>query len=616
MKILLLHSDFLEFEPKKKAIESAEKVDLEKERFDECLVVFSSVEKGDAANMDKIVKKTVAEIEDVAKKVDAKKIVIYPWVHLTDNPEDGSKSLKVLEAIRSEIENENYEVHRAPFGWYKSFEIKVKGHPLSELSRHIKLGDEEENKEENEAIKAEKKLKSYWYIMTPEGELIDVDKFDFKEYPNLKKFADYEITKNRISSSVPPHVKYMRKLELVDYEPASDKGTFRWYPKGILIKRLLEQHVTDMVVKNGAMEVETPIMYDYNHPALLKYLNKFPARQYTLNSDKRKFFLRFAACFGQYMIKRDMTISYKDLPLKLYELTHFSFRHEQSGELSGLRRLRVFTMPDMHTLAKDMKQATDEYLEQYKIAMKWMKDLDLDYEVGIRFVRDFFEDNKDFVKKLVNLVGKPVLIEMWDERPFYYVMKFEFNVVDNQDKAAALSTIQIDVENTKRFDITYKDKDNQDKYPLLLHASISGSIDRNLYALLEKAYKDKLSGKQPELPLWLSPTQVRFITVKGEYVHMAEEFGSKMERIRWDIDDRDESVSKKIRDAEMEWIPYIVVIGEKEKEGELTIRVRNKGEIKMSLEDLIKEIHKKTNEYPFRVLSLPRKLSVRPIFVG
>ncbi len=612
MRILLLHSDFLEFEPKKKAIESAEDVPLKKERFDECLVVLSAVEKGDAADRDNIISRTTKEVVDVAEQVKAKKIVVYPWVHLTDNPEVGSKSLEVLEEMRKKLESLGYEVHRAPFGWYKSFEIKVKGHPLSELSRHIKPGEEEEN----EALKAEKKLKSYWYIMTPDGELVDVDKFDFKKYPNLKKFADYEISKNRASPSEPPHVKYMKKLELVDYEPASDQGTFRWYPKGTLIKRLLEQHVTNMVIGNGAMEVETPIMYDYGHPALSKYLNKFPARQYTLNSDKRKFFLRFAACFGQYMIKRDMTISYKDLPLKLYELTHYSFRREQSGELSGLRRLRVFTMPDMHTLAKDMQQAMDEYLEQYKLAIKWMDDLGLDYEVGIRFVRDFFEENKEFAKKLVNLVGKPVLIEMWDERPFYYVMKFEFNVIDNQDKAAALSTIQIDVENTKRFGITYKDKDNQDKYPLLLHASISGSIDRNVYALLEKAHKDKLAGRQPELPLWLSPTQVRFITVKDEFIHLAEELGSRLERIRWDIDDRDESVSKKIRDAEMEWIPYIVVVGEKEKEGVLTVRVRNKGEIKMSIEDLNKEINKKTKDYPFRPLSLPKKLSIRPIFVG
>ncbi len=615
MRILLLHSDFLEFEPKKKAIESAEKVDLKKEKFEECLVVLSAVEKGDAENMDSVVKKTVSEIKDVASKVGTKRIVIYPWVHLTDNPEDGSKSLEVLESLRSKVESDGYEVHRAPFGWYKAFEIKVKGHPLSELSRHI-VANGEESEDENEAVKVEKKLKSYWYIMTPEGDLVDVDKFDFSNHPNLKKFANYEISKNRVSKTEPPHVKYMRKLELVDYEPASDKGTFRWYPKGTLIKRLLEQRVTDMVIENGAMEVETPIMYDYNHPALSKYLNKFPARQYTLMSDKRKFFLRFAACFGQYMIKRDMTISYKDLPLKLYELTHFSFRHEQTGELSGLRRLRVFTMPDMHTLAKDMKQATDEYLEQYKLAMKWMKDLNLDYEVGIRFVRSFYKENKEFVKKLISLVGRPVLIEMWDERPFYYVMKFEFNVIDNQDKAAALSTIQIDVENTKRFDITYKDKDNKDKYPLLLHASISGSIDRNLYALLEKAYKDKLAGKQPELPLWLSPTQVRFIPVKDEYIHFSEEIGSKIGRIRWDVDDRDESVSKKIRDAEMEWIPYIVVIGEKEKEGELTVRIRNQGEIKMSIEDLTKEIQKKTKDFPFRPLSLPKRLSVRPIFVG
>jgi threonyl-tRNA synthetase len=150
----------------------------------------------------------------------------------------------------------------------------------------------------------------------------------------------------------------MQSHELVDYEPASDSGNFRWYPKGRMIKGLLEQHINNMVRDIGGMQVETPIMYDLEHPALSEYVKKFPARQYLVHSDK-DFFLRFAACFGQYMIAHDMTISYRNLPLRLYELTHYSFRREQSGEVSGLKRLRAFTMPDLHTFCKDLPQATE-----------------------------------------------------------------------------------------------------------------------------------------------------------------------------------------------------------------------------------------------------------------
>ena len=201
----------------------------------------------------------------------------------------------------------------------------------------IIVGDglEEPAKKEvlSEALKAEEKLKSYWHIMDTKGELVDFEKFDFNKHHNLKKFAVYEKQKVRAVDREPPHITLMKKLELVDHEPASDGGNLRYYPKGRLIKKLIEEFVTDKIVAYGGVEVETPIMYDMKHPTLERYLNKFPARQYQIESDKRKFFLRFAACFGQFLIAHDATLSYRSLPLKLYELTRYSFRREQSGEI-------------------------------------------------------------------------------------------------------------------------------------------------------------------------------------------------------------------------------------------------------------------------------------------
>ena len=134
-------------------------------------------------------------------------------------------------------------------------------------------------------------------------------------------------------------------------------------------------------------------MYDVNHPTLKKYLYRFPARQYSIESDKRSFFLRFAACFGQFLMNRDMTISHRNLPLKMIEMTRYSFRREQHGELVGLRRLRAFTMPDMHTLCSDMDRAIAEFKDQYAMCMAVLADigLDRDYEVIILFTRDFYK---------------------------------------------------------------------------------------------------------------------------------------------------------------------------------------------------------------------------------
>ena len=616
MRVLLIHSDYIKFEAKKKAIKAAEKIEKPYGELENVLIAFIAIEKVDEKNPDSVVKQLIAEIRKSVKKVDAESIALYPYAHLSSSLGSASTARKILDLAYEELKDE-FKTIKAPFGWYKSFELRCKGHPLSELSRTIL--PEGEGEGVSEALKAERRLKSHWYILDLDGRLIPVEKFNFKGHENLKKFADYEISKVRAVKEEPPHVKLMRSHELVDYEPGSDPGNLRWYPKGHLIKNLLEEHVSNIVAENGGMRVETPIMYSCDHPQLSRYLDRFPARQYTLKAGGREYFLRFAACFGQYLIKHDMTISYKNLPLKLYELSHYSFRYEQSGELVGLRRLRAFTMPDMHTLVRDMTQAKEEFLNQYRLSLRWMKDLGLDYEVGIRFVRDFYEENREFAHELIKLVKKPALIEIWDERPFYFVMKFEFNFVDALNKASALSTVQIDIENTERFNITYIDEDGREKYPLLLHASISGSIDRNVYALLEHAYINQRKGKKPMLPLWLSPTQVRLLPLSDEFIPLSEKISNKLEKgkIRVDIDDRNETISKRIRDAEREWVPRIIVIGEREKAtNKFNVRIRESDEQReMSLPALIKEIGEKTRSFPFKPLPLPKMLSRRPSFV-
>ncbi len=459
---------------------------------------------------------------------------------------------------------------------------------------------------------------------TLDGNLVDIDKFDFQGHDNLHKFANYEITKARAVDRVPPHVELMRRLELVDYEPGSDSGNMRYYPKGRLIKSLLENLVLEKATDMGAMEVETPIMYDMEHPTLKKYLDRFPARQYQIESDKRKLFLRFAACFGQFLMGHDMSISYKSMPLKMFEITRYSFRREQRGELVGIRRLRAFTMPDMHTLTRDMASATEEFRKQYLASISILKDVGLDledYEVAIRFTKEFYGENREFIEGLVDIVKKPVLIEMWDERFFYFVLKFEFNFVDTMDKASALSTVQIDVENAERYDITYIDEAGEKQRPILLHCSPSGAIERVMFALLEKAARLSEEGKLPMLQTWLSPTQIRVIPVAERHQARAFEIAEEL-GFRTDVDDRDETVGKKIRDAGREWIPYVAVIGDEELEsGQMTVTIRadstpkNAAKSKMTVEYLRKRVSAETAGKPWRRLAMSVKVSERPKFI-
>jgi len=553
------------------------------------------------------------------------RVLIYPYAHLSSSLARPHEALRVLKEMERRAGEMGIETHRTPFGWCKRFSISVKGHPLAERFLLISPGEEKAEAEEgvSEALRAEAGLKSSWFILEPDGRMAPLEDFGFSGHGNLEKFARYEMEKVRAVQRTPPHVDLMRRLELVDYEPGSDLGNFRWYPKGSLVKSLLERFVTDRVVEYGAMEVETPVMYDLQHPSLASYLNRFPARQYTMRSGDRELFLRFSACFGQFLMAHDAQLSYRQLPLKVYELTRYSFRRELSGELVGLRRLRAFTMPDCHAMCADLDQAKGEFLTRFRLCMGVLEGLGLgpkDYELAVRFTRAFYEENREFIVSLVRLFGRPALVEMWEERFFYFVLKWEFNFVDNLDKASALSTDQIDIENAERYDITYVDEKGERRRPLILHCSPSGAIERCVYAMLERAYREQKEGGVPALPLWLSPTQVRVIPVSEEFLEAAERLAGEIEGsgVRVDVDDRAITVPKRVREAEREWIPYIIVFGGRERASKtLPVRDREAGEVrKMRLRELVKVIAEKTADKPVKPLPLPKLLSKRPRFYG
>jgi threonyl-tRNA synthetase len=620
LRILQLHSNFIEYEVVEKEIDIAEEVDKNQERVEEVAVLFVAIEEGDGTNVAiKAMENTKASLDQL--KVN--RIMIYPYAHLSSNLAKPADALKILKEMREIAKKMKLESYSAPFGWCKKFSISIKGHPLAE---HLRIVTSDAAKEEVvcEALKAEEKLKSNWYILQLSGDLIPVDEFRFKGCKSLEKLCKYEIKKVRAVQEVPPHVTLMKRLEIADYEPGSDPGNLRWYPKGRLIKSLFEQYVTERVIDYGGMEVETPIMYDIEHPAIAHYLQRFPARQYLLCSDKRDFFLRFSACFGQFLMVHDAQFSYRQLPLRIYELTKYSFRREKSGELTGLRRLRCFTMPDCHALVADLEQAKEEFLVRFNLSMGILENglelkKDNDYELAIRVTKEFYTENKDFVLSMVKMFGKPVLVEMWEERFFYFVLKWEFNFIDNLNKASALSTDQIDIENARHYDMTYVDEKGEKQYPLVLHCSPSGGIERGVYALLEKAHRDSLKGKVPTLPLWLSPTQVRIVPVSEKYLDYAEKLMEKIQscNIRVDVDDRSLSLGKKVRAAEKEWVNYILVVGENEVSTDvLPVRDRNAAKQirNMKIKELIKEINEKTANKPYKPLTLPKLLSKRPQF--
>lgn len=604
MRILLIHSDYLNYNVKNKTPVAEEIEDAKKQgAFDESLVVFTAVEKDDENNPQGIVKNLVKEVIKTNDQVKAENIVLYPYAHLSSSLSSPKVAVQVLKDAEEALNAEGLNVKRVPFGWYKAFEISCKGHPLSELSRTITAEEEEEEEVE--------KKPSSWSILDGD-KIIDIDDFKF-ENDQLEKLVSYELGTCASDAGEPPHVKLMREKELCDYESASDVGNLKWFPKGRLVRDLLADYVYNLVVDQGAMPIETPIFYDLDNEAINVHAAKFGERQYRTDT-KKNLMLRFACCFGAFRVMADPFITWKNLPAKLYELSTYSFRFEKKGEVVGLKRLRAFTMPDFHSFCADMNSTLEEFSKQTDMCIQTGVDLDVNYEIIFRATKDFYDENKEWMYSIGKKIGKPVLLEILPERKHYWSCKIDFAAIDYLGRPIENPTVQIDVESGKRFDITYLGEDGKEHYPTILHCSPTGSIERVICSLLEKTAIE-LDEKAPMLPTWLSPIEVRIITVGEDHKDFANELYDKInaENIRVDVDDRDESVGKKIRNAATEWIPYIFVVGDNEKEsGVFSVTVRETGEkVDMTVDELIKEVLDKTKGMPYRGLPLPKDISTR-----
>ena len=620
MRLLMIHADYMEYTALEPAMKEPEKIDDvgKTHRVEECMVTFCTVEKCDEPSPREVADQAVKVILDQVKMVAAPRIVLYPYAHLSSELSSPQAAMETLRILEGKL-REQLEVVRAPFGWYKSFDLKCKGHPLGELSRSVTL----EAAIESEEAKAstEKAEPSSFLILTPEGQEIQIDLSKPETFRQLKDPALKQLVTNeagvKTERAAPGHIKIMRKLELVDYEPASDVGHFRFYPKGTVIKDSLEDFAYEIAVKElHAYKIETPYLYRLDEPDIAEQASKFREKDYRLFIDKKEFTLRFAGDFGLFRMMKGVTMSYRQLPIRIYELSP-SFRLEQSGECVGLKRLRNFTMPDLHCFCRNLEQGTSEYTALFDKYTKLTNSMEVEYAVAFRVVKSFYDEHKDWFVSLLKIAKKPALIELLPSMKHYWVVKHEYQAIDSAGGNTQLVTVQLDIEDAARYGIEYTDEDGTKKGCIILHSSL-GSIERWMGAILEQSAKDQMKGKVPRLPVWLSPIQVRVMPVNSSYTEMAIKIASTLnnECVRADVDDREESVSKKVRDGEVEWIPYIVVVGEKEAaSGKFTVRVRGASAVEVESEKLAPLVKESIQGKPCVPSYTPLLLSMRPRFV-
>ena len=614
MKMLLIHAKEFGYRVKEKAIKEAEEIDKNKESLEveNALVAYITVEEKDSRNIEAVSINAVNIILEQLNKVKATCVVIYPYAHLSSELASSNIAIATLKQIEELLKEKGVTTYRAPFGWYKEFVIKCYGHPLAESLREVE--PEKVSKREEKT-----KKKENYAILTPDGSLYSPDVYEFKpEEKDFKTLVEREVFKTPAKGGRPKFLDYCKKFG-IEWEPLSDLGHMRYSPEGAIIIDSIAEYSWKCVNDLGIpiLRVKGTNMFDLSVPAVKQHAELYGDRLYEVRVGSKRFVLRYAACHQQFAMMKDWIISYRHLPLGVFEVAD-SYRLEQPGELLLCFRLRKFLMPDLHILCKDLEEAKKVAIKVHRKIYEEIKKIGRDYVSIYNLTKSFLEKHKDFVLELVKIEGKPVLLHFVEEGKYYWVLNIEYNIIDELERPREIGTFQIDVGNAQRFNIVYLDEKGEKKYPVIIHTALIGSVERYLYVLFDNACRMEKEGKLPRLPTWVSPVQVRLIPVKKEHLDFAIKIANELESIgvRVDIDDRDESVAKRIRDAEVKWVPYVIVVGDKEvKSGRLSVRIReNRITREYSVDEFKRILESELKDYPKVPLYMPKFVSMRPIY--
>jgi threonyl-tRNA synthetase len=570
MKILSLHCDYIKFKPLKKALKEPEQLSKEREKeinVKDPLVILTAIEKQDEKNPN-IVSEYVKNIEDLIKQVNATNIVLYPYAHLSPSLSSPDFALKTMESAEKElIKNKKLKITRAPFGYYKEFELKCKGHPLSELSRSI--GDNTETKT-TKAVSKEENI-------------------DYKQL--LREVSKSKLDTSKLKDN--DHRIIGKQMDLFSFSEVAPGMVF-WHNDGLIIYNKLAEFWREEHRKAGYQEISTPQILDKKLWLISGHWEKYKDNIFLTEYENRTFAVKPMNCPGGMLIYKTTPKTYKDLPIRAGELG-IVHRQELSGVLAGLFRVIKFTQDDAHIFCTE-KQMEDEIIRIMDLIELFYKKFNLKFDhvelstrpekrIGSDAVWDKAEKTLEAVlkKKKINYKINP-------GDGAFYGPKIDFHIKDSLERNWQLSTIQLDFAMPERFDLTYTDEKNQQQRPVMLHRVIYGSIERFIGILLENT-----NGK---LPLWLSPKQIRIINFTDKNNKACEKLSEELKSLgfRVDSDIKSEPLGGKIKQAEMEKIPIIITIGDKEEEsGNLAVRRNNKvTQIKKS--DFLKQITKEVEE--------------------
>jgi len=572
MKILSLHCDYIKFKPVKKAIKQPQELGKEEEKqkeIKECLVIFTAVEKADESSSN-ILNLYLENIKDIAKQVKAENIVLYPYSHLSSSLSAPDFALKILEQAETKLKSEKFKVTRAPFGYYKEFELKCKGHPLSELSRSIGV----EGK------------------VSQEKAIIPEEKYDIKQLLNQVSRSKLDTSKLKDND----HRILGQKLDLFSFNEVAPGMVFL-HNNGLIIYNELINFWRELHKKAGYQEISTPFVLDKRLWQISGHWEKYKENIFLTGYEGKQYAVKPMNCPGGMLVYKSSPKSYKQLPLRVAELG-IVHRQELSGVLAGLFRLTKFTQDDAHVFCKE-EQLESEIINIINLIDEVYKKFNFSYSVELSTRPEKrIGDEKLWGKaeKVLESVLKKnkIKYKLNPGEGAFYGPKIDFHIKDSLGRTWQCATIQLDFAMPERFELEYNDSDNKSKRPVMIHRTVYGSLERFMGILLEH-----LNGN---LPVWLSPVQARVISFTDRNQKAAEKTADKLKQagIRVDTDFDSTTVNEKVRNSELMKINYLITIGDKEEE-KSTIAVKKRGEkekpkFNVKIDDFISDITKEIGE--------------------
>jgi len=586
MKILSLHTDYIKFKPLKKALKGVDELskdELMEKEVPEALVIMTAVEKFDT-DVAQIVDKLVKEIKDIAKQIDVKNIVLYPYAHLSKDLASPDLAIEILQKAEKKLESA-FKVFRAPFGYYKEFELKVKGHPLSELSREIRIDGSEGEVKEIKAGKNEKKENS---------KLIKEEVYDYKKL--LKEISKSKLDTSKLKEN--DHRILGHQMDLFSFQDVAP-GMIFWHNNGLIIYNELVNFWREVHKKRGYLEIKTPQVMDSKLWKVSGHWDKYKENNFVTEYEGRPFLVKPMNCPGGMLVYKNSPKSYKDFPLRVGEIG-VVHRYELSGVLAGLFRVIQFTQDDAHIFCLNEKQVEEEVLGVIDLINYFYKKFNVEFdhvELSTRPAKRIGSEQQwDMAEKILEDVLKKnkmkYKINAGDGA--FYGPKIDFHIKDSLGRTWQCSTVQLDFALPERFELEYTDKDNSRKQPIMLHRVVYGSLERFIGILLEHT-----NGR---LPTWLAPIQVRILNFtdrNGKYAReIIKKIGEAIPNVRMDADLTQTTVPSKVKQAELMKVPYIIVVGDREeKDKTLAVRRRGSGKIEIvKVEEFIRNLKREIEE--------------------